>query len=123
MSDGKRSTLPITSDNIAELCQRYDTNADGPIGIYQLLTKLGSLGYTVAFDGDQIVSSRQQGIREDAEGEVIDLTAEGYTMRKCLAEEYNCSYPDGTSKIDKVCIKNETVKGGAKKKSKKKNGE
>ena len=47
------------------------------------------------------------------------MTAEGYTMRKCLANEYNCSYPDGTSKIDKVCIKN--VKGGAKKKSKKKN--
>ena len=76
---GQKIPFPITSDNIGEICSNNDTSGDGPIGLYQLLTKLGGSGYTVSFDDGKIVSSRQQGQQVDEDGEAIDMADEGYT--------------------------------------------
>lgn len=107
--------FPINPGNIAEICFNNNTDSDGPIGLYQLLTKLGGSGYTVSFDGENIVSSRQQGQQVDEDGDVIDMADEGYTMRKCIKDlEYNCKDQEGT------CIINtkSAVQGGSKKKRK-----
>lgn len=113
---GQKIPFPITSDNIGEICSNNDTSGDGPIGLYQLLTKLGGSGYTVAFDDGKIVSSRQQGQQVDEDGEAIDMADEGYTMRKCLSDTYNCVDENGR-KIDRICIK-ASAQGGSKKKRK-----
>ena len=114
---GQKIPFPITSDNIGEICSNNDTNGDGPIGLYQLLTKLSALGYTVAFDGEKIISSRRQGQQVGEDGELTDMADEGYTMRKCLSDTYNCIDETGDRTIDKVCIK-ASAQGGAKKKRK-----
>ena len=116
----QRVFFPITSENIGEICKHNDTNNDGPIGLYQLITKLGSSGYTVAFDGENIVSARRQSQQVNINGDEIDMSDEGYTMRKCLSPAYRCHDNHGNRIIDKVCIKNESlVQGGVKKKKKK----
>ncbi len=110
--------FPITPENIGDICSNNDTNGDGPIGLYQLLTKLGGSGYTVSFDGENIISSRQQGQQVDEDGDVTDMADEGYTMRKCIKDlEYNCKDQEGNVSIDKVCIK-PAAQGGSKKKRK-----
>ena len=110
--------FPITPENIGDICSNNDTNGDGPIGLYQLLTKLGGSGYTVSFDGENIISSRQQGQQVDEDGDVTDMADEGYTMRKCIKDlEYNCKDQEGNVSMDKVCIK-PAAQGGSKKKRK-----
>lgn len=110
--------FPINPGNIAEICFNNNTDSDGPIGLYQLLTKLGGSGYTVSFDGENIVSSRQQGQQVDEDGDVIDMADEGYTMRKCIKDlEYNCKDQDDNVLITTPCTYL-AAQGGSKKKRK-----